>query len=400
MDSVGAPAGRSAAIPSRSAPDLLAADPGLEHEDSPFVGRTPSGGGTVARKNHGDANADIGLQLSPIVINNLAPPDAPARPTVLDTFCGIGGSSLGATMAGYDVVMATDGCPTACAAYAVNAPGHPVVCADASSSAPFLAALASAAKASGTPASFDCILVSLPCQGFSTASTNRRTDPRRDLGSLFLPSLLALRPTVVVFENVCGFGISGEWAALKTALLRRFDVQEHVISAARCGVPQRRNRFFAACVPRGSEDRLSPAVAALDSRPETTMRQVFPDLRTYFHCPRGASDPGVFDSDRPAPTVRTTCAAKPNKDRYRPRRRDAGPIADASVLSVADWARVQGFPTTWVLPSTTASCSCRFCSSSRRRPAPRLVGNAVCPAVMAFVLRHLAHLFGGKRPRP
>ena len=317
----------------------------------------------------------------------------PAGPTVLDTFAGIGGSSLGARLAGFRVVLASDGCPSACAAYTANAPSHGVLCADAADAPVFLAALRARCKDIGVSDHFDCILCSLPCQGFSSASSSRHKDTRRGLGARFLPVLIDLAPTAIVFENVVPFAVSAEWAALRLALSASYDVSEHVICASHLGVPQRRRRFFGVCIPSGAEDRLSAAVAELAAVPETTMAQTFPGMVSFFHLPRGRTDPAVFSAARPAPTVRTTCAAVPNYGTYRRRLRDAGPLRDATVLSVADWARVQGFPSSWILPTATTACGCPFCASSRRRPAPRMIGNAVCPGVMAFVLSHIRHVF-------
>ena len=314
-------------------------------------------------------------------------------PRVLDCFCGIGGSSRGAVLAGYTIAVATDGCPTALAAYSANAPSHLTVQLDAADSPSFVAGVRQACAREGISPKFDIALVSLPCQAFSSASNSRATDTRRGLASLFLPSLIALAPSAIVFENVPNFGTSAEWRAVRSRLAQSYNVREYVINSAKCAVPQRRLRFFAVCTPRGAVDVLTTAVAALGDVAETNMEDVFPQLGLYFHLPRGAHDPAVFSTDRPSPTVRTTCASRPNLAKFTPRPRDAGCITDAAVLPVSTWARVMGFPPGWRLPVQRQACTCPFCASSRRAPAARLIGNAVCPPVMAFILKNLRHLF-------
>ena len=83
---------------------------------------------------------------------------------VVDLFCGLGGSTRGARLAGHEVVGACDLCPMALETYRLNHGQHAVQMDVRDTKA--LAWLRSLRP--------DCIVASPPCTSFSTAGCNRR----------------------------------------------------------------------------------------------------------------------------------------------------------------------------------------------------------------------------------
>lgn len=89
----------------------------------------------------------------------------------------------------------------------------------------------------------DVVAAGPPCQGFSLLNKRRHGDVRRLLFSEVVRCVDAVKPSIVVLENVAGFAESNEAQALRSALSERlFRVRIGVVNAADFGVPQRRRR--------------------------------------------------------------------------------------------------------------------------------------------------------------
>jgi len=108
--------------------------------------------------------------------------------TAYSLFSGAGGCSLGLRQAGFDVKLAADIDPSACATYAANLGSGPVWRVDLSTAD--AAALVAHAAPPATPV--DLIVGGPPCQGFSSAGARDWADPRNTL----------LRRFVEVVESV------------------------------------------------------------------------------------------------------------------------------------------------------------------------------------------------------
>jgi DNA (cytosine-5)-methyltransferase 1 len=131
------------------------------------------------------------------------------RPTVVSTFAGCGGSSLGYRMAGFKELLAVEWDPNACETFKANFHGVPVHCGDiAGLSIDECARLAGL----GGPGELDVLDGSPPCQGFSMAGRREIADNRNQLFRQFVRLLRGLRPRAFIMENVAGM-VSG---AMKT----------------------------------------------------------------------------------------------------------------------------------------------------------------------------------------
>jgi len=157
----------------------------------------------------------------------------------LDLFCGAGGMSLGAKMAGVEVLAAVDGDKHAILTYSYNFPKVKSYCEDidvfidrATDYGPHLVF--------GGP----------PCQGFSTS--NQRTRNRENQKNwLFKPMIEVVRrtsPRWVVIENVRGLleTEGGYFLQLIESELKSlgYQVRSKVLLASDFGVPQNRSRLF------------------------------------------------------------------------------------------------------------------------------------------------------------
>ena len=193
---------------------------------------------------------------------------------VVDLFCGLGGSSLGVRQAGHEVVGACDVCPMALETYRLNHGDHAVQM-DVRDTAKVLTWLRALRP--------DCIVASPPCTSFSTAGCNRR-----DCDLALITAQLATQVKVrhLVFENVRQMLSSQSWKAARTLLESAgYSVAVLKLKASHFGVPQKRMRVFVVCTLSGSAEQartLERRARDMSTRRETTMRDVFPHMQTYF----------------------------------------------------------------------------------------------------------------------
>jgi len=118
--------------------------------------------------------------------------------TIVDLFCGCGGFTLGAELAGFHSLAAIDVDPVLQSAYRLNFPRTKAIqgsVADLNASAwrHFLG-----------NTSPDGVIGGPPCQGFSRIGKRRKDDPRNSLVHHFFRQVLSLCPKFFIMENVEG----------------------------------------------------------------------------------------------------------------------------------------------------------------------------------------------------
>ncbi len=187
--------------------------------------------------------ADYPAHLEACWLEHLAPRAADA-PTVLSTFAGAGGSSLGYSMAGFREVLAVEWDDNAVQTFKANFPGVPVYHGDIAK----LSVDECLSMAGLKPGELDVFDGSPPCQGFSTAGKRVMDDPRNQLFREYVRLLRGLRPKVFVMENVSGM-VKGKMRLIFVDILRElkasgYRVSARLLNAMYFGVPQSRQRMI------------------------------------------------------------------------------------------------------------------------------------------------------------
>ena len=172
-----------------------------------------------------------------------APREADA-PTVISTFAGCGGSSLGYHMAGFRELLAVEWEQNAADTFRLNFPGVPLYHGDIAK-----LSVAECLRLAGlAPGELDVFDGSPPCQGFSTAGKREIGDQRNQLFREFVRLLSGLRPRAFVMENVSGM-VKGDFKVIFAEILRTlkacgYRVKVRLLNAMFYGVPQSRERMI------------------------------------------------------------------------------------------------------------------------------------------------------------
>jgi len=174
---------------------------------------------------------------------HLAPKQLNA-PTVISTFAGCGGSSLGYSMAGYRELLAVEWDDNAVATFKLNFSDAPVYHGDIAK----LSVEQCLEMASIETGELDVLDGSPPCQGFSTAGKRILDDDRNQLFREFVRLLRGLKPQVFVMENVSGM-VKGKMKLVFAEIMRElkasgYKVRCKLLNAMYFQVPQSRQRLI------------------------------------------------------------------------------------------------------------------------------------------------------------
>lgn len=155
----------------------------------------------------------------------------------IDLFAGLGGWSMGAKMAGIDVVWAANHWPAAVEWHSQNHPGAIHVCQDLHQ-----------ADWTQVP-SHDLLLASPCCQGHSKARGKANGNPQHDASRSTAWAVVSAtechRPQVAIIENVPEFTewtLYPAWCAAMNAM--GYQLAQYIVDCADLGVPQNRVRLF------------------------------------------------------------------------------------------------------------------------------------------------------------
>lgn len=187
--------------------------------------------------------SDYPATLAAAWAEHLAPRSHDA-PTVISTFAGCGGSSLGYSMAGFRELLAVEWDDNAVATFALNFPDVPIYHGDITS-----LSVADVLQRTGLkPGELDVFDGSPPCQGFSTAGKRNMDDSRNQLFREYVRLLDGLQPRVFVMENVSGM-VKGKMKLVFVEILKAlkacgYQVSARLLNAMYFGVPQSRARMI------------------------------------------------------------------------------------------------------------------------------------------------------------
>lgn len=165
-------------------------------------------------------------------------------PTVISTFAGCGGSSLGYKLAGFRELLAVEWDQNAVDTFRLNFPEVPVYHGDICK----LTGAECMRMAGVGVGVLDVFDGSPPCQGFSTAGKRKFDDPRNSLFKEYARLIQELQPKVFVMENVTGMvkGYMKQAYLQIIATLRGcgYRAKGEVMNAMYYNVPQSRERVI------------------------------------------------------------------------------------------------------------------------------------------------------------
>ena len=283
---------------------------------------------------------------------------------VIDLFAGCGGMSLGFENAGFDIVAAFDNWDAAITIYEINF-SHPIYKKDlgADDVVQQISALHP-----------DLIMGGPPCQDYSIAG-KRELGKRANLTIWFAEIVSTVKPTWVVFENVYNIERFSTVTVLKQMLSDAgYGITTRVLDASRCGVPQKRQRFFLVGKLGERDGFLDEALTSNLSNKQMTVRDYLGDtLNTefYYMHPRSYNRRAVFSIDEPAATIRGI--NRPIPENYMRHHADKADICDGvRALTTRERGYIQTFPDTFKFPGA-------------KTDVELAIGNAVPPALAMYV---------------
>jgi len=228
----------------------------------------------------------------------------PDEVSVIDFFSGCGGTSVGFQEAGLSIAGAIDHDMDSADSFQENFPYATVLNRD-------IRTVSIDEVESISPAGVRLFSGCAPCQPFSRQNKNRSpADPRRTLLHEFQKFIIALRPELVVVENVPGLQKPTKDAPLDSFLGaladQGYEAELSILRALEFGVPQERKRLVVVA-SRIGKPVLPKSTHVVTKRPARTVRKTIGHLRPLDD---GAVD--KFDPDHASMRLSPT-----NKDRIR-----------------------------------------------------------------------------------
>lgn len=205
--------------------------------------------------------------------------------SVLDLFCGSGAVTEGLKAEGFTVFAALDWDQISCQTYRLNHPEVRLLESDIRLISPTLLR-----KGMGFAGHLDLLVVCAPCQPFSSQNRQRSTsDTRANLILESIKFVKVFKPRVIFFENVKGIETTSVMNTLRDMLtgVGYSGGTPKVIDAAKCGVPQRRER----CIMVVAKDQrvVKEFYDAIRFRPKVTVHNAIGFLKPLSS---GEHDPG------------------------------------------------------------------------------------------------------------
>jgi len=313
-------------------------------------------------------------------------------PTIISTFAGCGGSSLGYSMAGFRELLAIEWDDNAVATFKSNFPDVPVYHGDIAK-----ISVEQVLEMTGLqPGELDVLDGSPPCQGFSTAGKRVMDDPRNQLFREYVRLLRGLKPKVFVMENVSGM-VKGKMKLIFADILRElkasgYKVSARLLNAMYFNVPQIRRRMIFIGVrddleiepshPKAESNKISVSQAFMNCD-NSTVNQLISGESYQVICGMKPGEDGsksygrLFNTNKPkwfnmvrlswnnpAPTIgKTGGMALVHPERN-------------NVLNISEYKRIGSFPDQFKFIGSYGACKQR-------------IGNSVPPLFMRAIARHI-----------
>jgi len=310
--------------------------------------------------------------------------------TVIETFAGGGGSSLGHQQAGGKVLLAVEYDDNAAKTYRANFPTTPLFHGDIAN----LTGEECCELVGIKPRELDIFSGSPPCQGFSTSGKRQFHDTRNQLFKEYVRLLRHLQPKTFLMENVGGM-VTGKMKLIFVECLRElkasgYKVKARLLNAACYGIPQARKRLIFIGVrndlniepshpkPTGPIVSIMEAIEGADTSGTPSLSKRYFDM--YHQVPWGgnASDvmkTGTHFSDCIRPHPMKPCCTLPKMQTGKGFATICHPHEPRS-LSIGEAKRIQTFPDDFQLFGSFSTQWAR-------------IGNSVPPLLMQKIAEHV-----------
>jgi DNA (cytosine-5)-methyltransferase 1 len=196
---------------------------------------------------------------------------------LVDLFCGCGGFSLGAHLAGFEVSVAYDVDKVLTSSFPHNFPKTKLLHRDIST-------LTGDQVLLDAGCAIDGIFGGPPCQAFSNIGRRCAKDPRRELIGDFFRVVSEVRPVFFVMENVRGLVSPKTKPVLDEAMkpvVGLYDILGPIIwDAADFGAATKRQRVFVIGIRKDQKRPLQSSVVESRKRPPATVRDAIGDIGT------------------------------------------------------------------------------------------------------------------------
>ena len=283
----------------------------------------------------------------------------------VDLFAGCGGMSLGFQNAGFNLVAAFEFWDIAAKCYEENF-NHPVFKSDLSN--------VKSAVEQIRRFSPELIIGGPPCQDFSHAG-KRVESSRASLTESYAKIIENIKPQYFVMENVDRAQKSKAFEKAENIFKNAgYGLTKIVLDASKCGVPQKRKRFFCIGALGKDDDFMKKNLESGLSQKSTTLRDYFGDtldFEYYYRHPRNYNRRAIFSIDEPAPTIRGV--NRPVPKGYHGHPNDACPISEnVRALTTLERSLIQTFPATF-----------KWCGNKTEKE--QMIGNAVPVKLAEYV---------------
>lgn len=298
--------------------------------------------------------------------------------TVVDTFSGCGGSSLGWKYAGFKELLAVEFDPDAITTFRMNFPEVNLYAGDIAKLSGEEALRITGLK----PGKLDVFSGSPPCQGFSMSGKRELNDPRNSLFKEYIRLLDIFKPKVFTFENVGGM-IKGHMKQVYLQVIKAlrdtgYEAKGQVLNACYFGVPQSRERVIIVGVrkdlgiqpshPKPQTNPISVAEAFKDLICVADAKPLTPTYIKYWHAAKPGETVGKFVTRKKLhPNRPSFCIPKHSQSIYH--------WSEPRLLHTGELKRLSSFPD-------------GFKFTSWENAANRM-GNCVPPLMMKAIASHI-----------
>jgi|SRR6185312_1807905 len=201
------------------------------------------------------------------------------KPTVVELFCGCGGTSLGFEMAGFQIAVGCDLHRPSIQTFQNSHPGASTILGDVKKINPSVITELLAGR------SLDVLIGGVPCQGFSLNNRKRhKEDERNFLYKEFIKFVKVLKPKILILENVSGMKSTGDFVKnieQELSLAGKMNVTSKLLYAPDYGVPQKRTRLVFVGVKGNIPfdfDNIKKTHGPTTDRPYITIKEAIGDL--------------------------------------------------------------------------------------------------------------------------